>query len=263
MFKLLLPYLIFCRFLLKSILILPRQLLLLDFVRTIASLPSFVFFALLLRRFRYYTATHQGISRNTVEHNIRGLGELSAPRSHLLLKVATSVGYVERNKSKMKILSVGPRVEGEIINIIAYGFNPWNIRSIDLFTYSPFIGLGDMHCIGYPDSFFDVLLCGWVLGYSDDPRKAALEMLRVLKPGGVIVVANAYSALDSGAVSSKLGYSIGASGPILSCSRLRQLFSSSAELDVFFEYDASLYGYDGDSMIVGIRKNLVSIIDSD
>ncbi len=247
----------------KSILILPRQLLLIDFVRTIASLPSFILFAVLLRRFRYYTTSHHGISENTVKHNIRGLGELSAPRSHLLLKVATSVGYVDRCKSKMKILSIGPRVEGEIINIIAYGFNPWNVKSIDLFTYSPFIGLGDMHCIGYPDGFFDVLLCGWVLGYSDDPRSAALEMLRVLKPGGVIVVANAYSSLDSGAVSSKLGYSIGASGPILDCPRLRQLFSTSPELDIFFEYDASLYGHDGDSMIIGIRKSFDSIIDSD
>jgi SAM-dependent methyltransferase len=197
-----------------------------------------------------------------VEHNIRGLGELSAPRSHLLLKVATSVGYVDKHKSKMKILSIGPRVEGEIINIIAYGFNPWNIKSIDLFTYSPFIGLGDMHSIDHPDCFFDVVLCGWVLGYSDNPSIAALEILRVLKPGGIAVVANAYSALDSNAVSSKLGYSIGASGPILSCSRLRQLFSTSSELDVFFEYDASLYGYDGDSMIIGIRKSFASAIDS-
>ena len=46
--------------------------------------------------------------------------------------------------------------------------------------------VGDIRCLAFPDSFFDVILCLGVLEYVD-ADVALRELARVLKPGGVLV----------------------------------------------------------------------------
>ena len=55
-------------------------------------------------------------------------------------------------------------------------------------SYSDFIDVGDMHAMPYEDNSFDIVMLGWVLGYSSDPRTVASEAMRVCRPGGYIAV---------------------------------------------------------------------------
>ena len=76
---------------------------------------------------------------------------------------------------------------------MAAGFNPSRIKALDLFSYSPYVDIGDMHNMPYPDNSFDVVFVGWVLSYSKGPAGGGRGYLRVTKPGGIIILAGDYS----------------------------------------------------------------------
>lgn len=71
-----------------------------------------------------------------------------------------------------------------------------NIRALDLISYSSWIELGDMHAMPYKDNEFAVVIMGWVLTYSSNKRKAALEAVRVVRDGGIIAVGAASAATE-------------------------------------------------------------------
>jgi ubiquinone/menaquinone biosynthesis C-methylase UbiE len=73
------------------------------------------------------------------------------------------------------------------------GFRPQNIEAIDLISYSPWVTLADMHAIPFPDDSFDVVMHGWVLVYSVNPRKAAQELVRVCRNRAVIAISADWS----------------------------------------------------------------------
>ena len=50
---------------------------------------------------------------------------------------------------------------------MSYGISRKNISAIDLISYSPWIDLGDMHNLPYKDNSFDIIICGWVIAYSN------------------------------------------------------------------------------------------------
>lgn len=251
----LLPTLILIKFILESIAKLPQQLLQIDLVRMLICLPRYVIFYLILRRRKFSEIISDANSQNTIEHNIRGLGELSAPRSHILIRPLTSVGWVYRHAHELKVLSIGPRVEGEIYNIIGHGFRKKNITGLDLFSYSPLIDVGDMHSMEFEDASFDIIICGWVLGYSDDRTAAAREILRVTKPGGLISVGNAYAASDPVAQSEKLNmsYEIGSAEVLNSLAQLEKVFGIEPK-DYIYRSEGAETGVDGDPMIAVFRK---------
>lgn len=112
---------------------------------------------------------------------------LAGGSTNLLLEPAKK----KFNKSefkKLKILSIGPRAEGEIFNIFAHGFEFKNIIGIDLFSYSPLIRLGDMHNLDFNNDEFDIVLMGWCLAYSNNKKKALSEVKRVLTKNGLLVI---------------------------------------------------------------------------
>ena len=47
--------------------------------------------------------------------------------------------------------------------------------------------LGDAHDLPFPDGWFDVTACHFVLLWCRDPGRAAKEMMRVTRPGGVVL----------------------------------------------------------------------------
>ncbi len=67
-----------------------------------------------------------------------------------------------------------------------------NIFAIDLFTYSNLIKLGDIHQSKYSDNFFDIIVCGWVLTYSNDFEKIVEELIRITKNKGLISIGFTY-----------------------------------------------------------------------
>ncbi len=87
-----------------------------------------------------------------------------------------------------KVLSIGPRNENELLHLMAYGFGLKNIEAIDLVSNSPLVKIMDMHELEYPDASFDVVISGWTLLYSKNPKRALSEKMRVLKPGGLLCV---------------------------------------------------------------------------
>jgi hypothetical protein len=86
------------------------------------------------------------------------------------------------------LLIIGPRYEPEVLMAKGLGWDPKKIRGLDTFSYSPYVDVGDMHALPYEDESFSALICSWTLSYSATPDVAAVEMQRVLKPGGYLVV---------------------------------------------------------------------------
>ncbi len=133
---------------------------------------------------------------NAIEHNLNGLkGKSTLVRPMLLTTILRSIGYVGLRMKDMKVLTIGPRTESEIFLLIAAGFDPVNIKGMDLMSYSPLIDVGDMHDMSYEDDSFDVIIMGWVLAYSKDPVKAVREARRVAKKDAVFAVGCEYSPL--------------------------------------------------------------------
>lgn len=83
-----------------------------------------------------------------------------------------------------RVLIVGPRTEDDIFWAQSLGLV--NTTGLDLFSYSRFIDVGDMHQMPYDAGTFDAVLFGWVLAYSKEPAAAVREGKRLLKPGGLL-----------------------------------------------------------------------------
>ena len=138
---------------------------------------------------------------STIVHNLNGLHDVSGARSFRIIKPLSVIeSYRALNTMPIlggelhdldypcdaKVLSIGPRTEGEIFCLISHGFKPKNITGIDLISYSPYIDVGDMHDMKYTDNSFDIVICSCVLVYSKDPMLACAEILRVCTNGGLI-----------------------------------------------------------------------------
>lgn len=114
--------------------------------------------------------------------------ELAAMASLLpLASVASSIQRVSHNIRTLDVLSIGPRSGIEIFALHAAGFDPRRVKALDLFSYSPYVDLGDMHAMPYSDGSFDLVFVGWVLAYSRDPTKAAREIVRVCRSGAIVI----------------------------------------------------------------------------
>ena len=57
------------------------------------------------------------------------------------------------------------------------------------------LSIGDIEKLEFSDNFFDLIICAGVVEYLDDDRKWLKEIVRVLKPGGVLIIniTNKYS----------------------------------------------------------------------
>jgi hypothetical protein len=143
-------------------------------------------------------AVSDGVIENALEHNLDALRkpeELDRPWR--LINPLRSNNYFILHHKTLKVLTVGPRTEAEILTLIGCGFRPRNIRGLDLLSYSPFVDLGDMHAMPYDDDSFDVVILGWVLGYSRDNATVAAEVLRVARPGAFVLIGCQYNPLSN------------------------------------------------------------------
>ena len=101
-----------------------------------------------------------------------------------------SIDYL--NFEKAKVLSIGPRNEGELYFLRSLGFQWKNITSIDLLSYSSKIQLGDIHQTNYLDNSFDVIICGWVIPYSNNYKKILEEIYRISKNKAILCIGYTY-----------------------------------------------------------------------
>jgi len=119
-----------------------------------------------------------------MKHNYDNMLKLEAiDRPWQLIWPLQAIDYIRVNAKNLKVLSIGPRTEAEILAIYSIGIEPIHVTAIDLMAYSPVIDTGDMHNLPYEDNSFDIVIMGWVLAYSADNQRAADEIKRVARPG--------------------------------------------------------------------------------
>lgn len=85
-----------------------------------------------------------------------------------------------------RVLCVGCRNSYELDKIEQAGAS--QVVGIDLHSNDPRILVMDMHVLQFPDASFDVVYSCHSLEYALEPEKVCKEFVRVLKPGGFIVV---------------------------------------------------------------------------
>jgi len=203
----------------------PRELLRTKLIRFGISATRFAWYALLLRRMRTAGATG-GVAKSTLQHNLRGMLDLHVERSvRLIYPIAMWAAARRTSLADLRVLTVGPRTEGEIFNLVAHGFRRGNIVGLDLISYSPTIELGDMHAMAYSDATFDVVVAGWVISYSDQKDIAAREIARVTKPGGIVAIGIEWGRKSPEEVAAeRTGYIVGSAVRLRSAQAILDLF---------------------------------------
>ncbi|HYD74811.1 class I SAM-dependent methyltransferase [Ramlibacter sp.] len=205
------------------------QLLLVDLLRYLVVALRYFWFVKVRRRLATLDAgrgADAAVAGHTVSHNLRGLRDLAVNRSHLLVR---PLSVLETLPTDARILSIGPRSEGELLSLAAHGFMWSRIEALDLISYSPKVQLGDMHSTRYPDGSFDAVILGWVLAYSEEPGRAAREIVRITRPGGIIAVGVEYSPLSQEEIVASLGYLPGARKRIASCEEILSFFGDAVD----------------------------------
>jgi SAM-dependent methyltransferase len=171
-----------------------KQILMVDLVRFLIAYPRFFLRVKIFRKLRVFKGDTKDVNTYTIPHNLAGLKNVAVIRSNQLIRPLSIIDPVYHSLEKTKILTIGPRSEGEILNLVAYGFSLKNIRGLDLISYSPWIDIGDMHNMPYKDDSFNVLVNGFCIEYSENYQKAANEMLRVVKDGGILAIGFSHTA---------------------------------------------------------------------
>jgi hypothetical protein len=131
-----------------------------------------------------------GVMPGTVNHNMRDGGNMtdSATRTIRLLNPLSALDPVFSHAARLKVLTIGPRTEMELLHLMAIGFHQKNISALDMVSPSPLITPGDMHDLPYPDHAFHVVISSWVIAYSNRPQRVMDEMLRVCKNGALLAI---------------------------------------------------------------------------
>lgn len=209
------------------------QLLRVDFIRLVVAAVRYYWFAGVLRRFRTWDPGTGSIGVNTVHHNKKAFNKLkylAVTRSNFLLYPLSVI----RISKASPVLCIGPRAEGELLNLMGLGFH--NVRGLDLMSYSPWIDIGDMHAMPYADNRFGVVVMGWCIAYSNERLKAAAEAVRVTRNGGIIAVGVQYMKATAEELSKRVGYQMCDEERLESVPAILALFGSHVDR-VYFSQD--------------------------
>jgi len=208
----------------------------------------FLYYVRIKRNIRSYD-DKQGTDDKGFNHNLRGITH--GKPSDRILKLILPLSVIDRMNEDSTVLAIGCRYETDLLYLTAYGFRPKNVRGLDLFSYSPWVDLGNMHAMPYPDSSWDAALMGWVLTYSTDPAIAAKEVMRVVKSGGLIAIGITViptKQRDELAKGSRIVTS--ASGlKILNVGDILELFDKHVET-VYFRHDRTDQSKQGHSLVI-------------
>ena len=209
------------------------QALRMDPVRQRVAYARFVYFTRLRRRLSTVEEDGKGVVLNTIRHNLKGLTDLTVNRSHMLVR---PLSVIEALGPESRVLAIGPRTEGELLNLFAHGFSPDRVRGLDLISYSPLIDLGNMHHLPYPDGSWDAVVLGWVLTYSTEQQLAANEVLRVLRPGGVVAIGVEHNPRSDQEIRDQVDYDFGAFHRFKTTQEILDLFAGHVG-QVYFRHD--------------------------
>ncbi len=126
-----------------------------------------------------------GVGEHTISHNMDALvNKASFGMGNRMSLLLYPIAAFLRNKPNACILIVGPRTEDDIYWARSLGIS--NVRGLDLFSYSPWVDIGDIHETSYADNEFDAVILGWVISYSSQPALLVEECKRITKVGGYL-----------------------------------------------------------------------------
>ena len=232
-----------------------KEFLLIRAVRVVVGKLRFYYYARFRNRIK--TSESNDAIDHTVKHNLKSIGVFGLTRMDMLIK---PISVMENVYKEARILVIGPRNEDDILNLIGNGFKANHIIGLDLLSYSPFIEIGDMHNTRFTDSYFDVIICGWTLSYSNDPKKFAQEAIRIIKNNGIIAIGVEYSVLTSEqSISFHGGYHLGPDNfeRINSLDRILNLFSGHVK-HLYFNHDAPNKISHGEILVKNV-SNIIAI----
>lgn len=231
----------------------PRESLRAKLPRFLIAGARYTWYAILLRRMR--TTEGAGVAKSTLRHNLRGMMDLHVERSiRLIYPIVAYAATARADVRDWKLLTIGPRTEGEIFNLVGHGFRRSNITALDLITYSPWIELGDMHAMSYPDATFDVAMAGWVLSYSDEKQRAADEIARVTKPGGIVAIGIEWGRQSPEEIAAtRTGYIVGSATRLPTVDAILALFGDRVDRVYFRSDDQDILPIDRGDLVVIFR----------
>jgi SAM-dependent methyltransferase len=212
-----------------------KQLLLIREFRIIIGKLRFFYFTKIKRNIK--TMESKDAIDHTIKHNLKSLNVFGGTR---MSKIIKPISVLENVAKDAKILVIGPRNEDDILTLVGHGYSLKNITGLDLISYSPYIEVGDMHNTRFEDSYFDVVICGWTLSYSNQPKKFATETMRILKNKGVVGIGVEYSTLtDEQSIAVHGGYHLKPKDldRINSTEQILSLFEGHVD-KIFFDHDA-------------------------
>ena len=191
-----------------------------DILRTTIVIIRFIFLFHIRKKIKYYIDPNKkiddhiivpredGSKKTVITHNMRFIENFfdfrktfrrfNGSKTKQISFPLMSIDYL--NFERDKVLSVGPRNEGELFQIRSMGFKWQNIYGIDLLSYSNLVTLGDIHNSKYMDNFFNVILCGWVITYSTNYEKILDELLRIVKNKGIISIGFSYNPNEDSSI---------------------------------------------------------------
>ncbi len=85
-----------------------------------------------------------------------------------------------------RVLCIGCRNTAELDYFLACGAQ--SVTGIDLYSTDPRIQVMDMHRMTFPDDGFDVLYSVHAFEHAHDPAQVACEIVRVVRPQGVVAI---------------------------------------------------------------------------
>ena len=112
----------------------------------------------------------------------------------------------------------------------------------------------DALALPYEDDSFDAVILGWVLSYSEDPRRAAAEVARVAKDGALVAIGVAYYPLDMLASRAEAPEPIGVRNRIQTVDDLVGLFGEAAGQVLYRRDPVDLSREDSCTVILSISK---------
>jgi SAM-dependent methyltransferase len=196
----------------------------------------YIYFTKIKRSLRFHPDEREVMAK---DYSIRRV-LLASPNNRILHLIRPLVSIDKINGSS-RIVSIGCRYETDLLYLCAYGCDPRKVRGMDMISYSNWVDLGNMHHMDYPDNYWDSVVLGWVLSYSNDPRQATKEILRVTKDGGIIAIAVSYNSPERFKELEKEGTLIGSTqegGRIQTVAGIKSLFEPYVR-HVYFDHDVT------------------------
>ncbi|MGB4839016.1 MAG: methyltransferase domain-containing protein [Saprospiraceae bacterium] len=207
----------------------------LAWIRKLIVRIRFIYYVHIRKNLKIYDSYNNGEDNNTIHHNLKGLVYLSGTRVLSLIHPLSAIDHLDRTNTK--VLAIGPRTEGELFLLLGVGFEKKNIKALDLISYSPWVTLGDMHAIPFLGSSFDVVILGWVMAYSHNPKLAAENILKVSKNGAIVCISVEYANDEQQhQLTEEMGYMAGHYDRLKKTDQILDLFGEYVD-KVYLRYD--------------------------